>query len=148
MNTTNKIVVGLELNYIDSYILNYLKTVSFYLKPEEIKFVNIHKEELPDDIVEKFPELVENIDDHFIKEMVEETANFSDLDTSLTYQALQGAILEGILNAANEPDVDLLVIGRKNEKHNRMSKMLKSYSKMVFTGIIFYKIVSLFVICF
>lgn len=131
MNTTNKIVVGLELNYIDSYILSYLKTVSFYLKPEEIKFVNIHKEELPDDILEKFPELVENIDDHFIKEMVEETANISVLDTSLTYQALQGTILEEILKAANEPDVDLLVIGRKNEIHNRHLHYRKIIRKAV-----------------
>ena len=119
MKQAKKILVGLELNHIDTYILNYLKSVAFYLKPDEIKFINIHEEELPAEIAEKFPEIIENIDDHYIKEMVEETTNISVLDSKISYQAIQGSILEEILHAANQPEVDLLVIGRKNEKHNR-----------------------------
>jgi nucleotide-binding universal stress UspA family protein len=131
MKDIKKIIVGLELNHTDTYILNYLKKIAFYLNPEEIKFINIHKEELPLEIAEKFPEIIDNIDEHYIKEMVEETINISVLDTETSYQAIQGSVLEEILNAANQPEVDLLVIGRKNEIHKRHLHYKKIIRKAV-----------------
>mgnify|MGYP001284670002 CR=1 FL=1 len=119
MKNINKIVVGLELKEIDSYILEYLKMVGILLKPNEIQFINIHKEELPEDIAEKFPEITENIDNHYIKEMVAETTNITLLDINISYKAIQGNILVEILNASNQKNVDLLVIGRKHERQDR-----------------------------
>jgi nucleotide-binding universal stress UspA family protein len=131
MKEVNKILVGLELTQTDSYVLSYLRNIAFYLKPKEIKFINIHQEELPDEIVEKFPEIVHTIDDHYIEEMVKETTNISVLDTNVTYQAIKGRVLEEILNAANQPDIDLLVIGRKNDKHDRNLHYQKIIRKAV-----------------
>ena len=131
MKNIKKVLVGLELNQVDSYLLDYLRSVAFYLKPEEIKFINIHQEELPEDIAKKFPEIVNDIDEHFIKEMVEETTNISVLDTNVSYQAITGSVLEEILKAANEPDIDLLVIGRKNDKHQRNLHYQKIIRKAV-----------------
>ncbi len=119
MKNLNKIIVGLELNESDSYLLHFVKEIIPIISPKEIQFINIHKEELPEDILEKFPEIAHNIDDHYIKEMVEETTDIKHFNTKITYQSIQGNILEEILKASNKSDIDLLIIGRKNDKHDR-----------------------------
>ena len=73
------IVVGLELNHVDSYILNYLKRTYAFLAPTDITFFKIHNDELPEDIAKKFPELAQEIDAHYVKEMVNETNNLQQL---------------------------------------------------------------------
>lgn len=119
MMRLKNISVGLELSHVDSYVLTYLKRVTNYLKPEKITFFNVYHEDVPNDVVKKFPEIRNVIDDHYVREMVEETANVKLFGCEIDYIAIQDKVLEGIIKSANKSDTELLVLGRKNDRDDR-----------------------------
>lgn len=127
MSSTKKIIAGLDFTNTDEIVLRYLKNVNTYLRPTSITFVNIHKGiDVPSEIVSQFPDLKSNINDKFIKEMVEETCRFDIVGVDQHYLALEGNPLTEIMNAAKNKDADLIVVGKKNTKEVGVS-----HSKLV-----------------
>jgi nucleotide-binding universal stress UspA family protein len=113
------IVVGLELNHIDEYLLSYIARATNFLKPTDFTFFTIHHDELPEEIRAKFPELAHEIDEHYVKEMVEETNKLRGIPTNLHFKAIEGNVLKRILELSNEETTDLLVLGRQRFKQDR-----------------------------
>lgn len=128
MSTIKKIISGLDFSDTDKAVLSYLKSVNTYFRPESITFVNIHKEiDIPEDIVSQFPDLKSNINDNFIKEMVETSESFDIVGVEQSYLALEGDASKELMKAAKKIDADILLVGKK-ETHDNVGV---SHSKLV-----------------
>lgn len=114
MKKIEKIVVGLDLSEMDQTLISYTKYLNLILRPEKITFVHIQDDvRLTEDIVERFPELKENIEKTYIEEMVKEAEGHEIVGTEVEYKVLTGKPLLEMLNVAKDEEADLIIAGRK-----------------------------------
>lgn len=114
MKKIEKIVVGLDLSEMDQTLISYTKYLNLILHPKKISFVHIQDDvKLSDEIVQRFPELRENVEKTYIKEMVKQADGHEIVGTEVDYKVLTGKPLLEILNVAKDDEADLIIAGRK-----------------------------------
>ena len=116
MKHYKKILVGLDFSNSDKSLINYVKFLNESIRPEAIHFLNVQEKiDIPEDVLEQFPQLREDIKKTFVEKMKEETSEFHLVGTDLIFDMVSGHIIEGTLNYAQTHDIDLLVLGRKKD---------------------------------
>ncbi len=114
------ILVALDFSVTDVTLLAYVKQLNTFVKPKKIIFLNVHSEiDLPNDVAREFSNIKEKINKRFVQEMVAETTPLNLYETTLEFLALEGDVLPQILETCKKEKVDLLVIGKKDERKAR-----------------------------
>ncbi len=114
------IVIGLELHARDAALLHYTKSFCNILKPEQIRYVNIHEEiRLPKSLTAHFPNAKKELSNLYIKEMVEKTEKVFIPKTNVIYEALENDTLTELLKLTNEKSTDILAIGIRDRQEDR-----------------------------
>lgn len=114
------ILVALDFSVTDVAVLGYVKQLNTFLKPKKIIFLNVHSEiELPKEVVKQFSTIKESINKRFVQELVAEITPLNLYDTALEFIALEGDVLSQILTTCKNEKVDLLVVGKKDERKVR-----------------------------
>lgn len=114
MKKIEKIVVGLDLSEMDQTLISYTKYLNLILRPEKITFVHIQDDiKLSEEIIQRFPELKENVEKTYIKEMVKDADGHEIAGTEVAYKVLTGKPLLEMLNVAKDEEADLIIAGRK-----------------------------------
>ncbi|MCP4520705.1 MAG: universal stress protein [Cytophagales bacterium] len=115
MEAFNNILVGLDFSKSDKTVLKHAKALVSILSPEKVTFVNVHQEvSVPAEILLEFPNLVKNIDDHYLEKMVQELIPLGLLDTKVEFKALTGNPIQEIVKLIRNNEFDLLIVGKKN----------------------------------
>ena len=119
MEPIKNILVCLDLSNTDKDLLTYARfIVNAAKKPEKIYFINVLRHfYLPKDIHKDFPHLEETV----IKERKEEIRK--DIDTFFSHIqnvdkeiiVAEGSGLKTLLKVIDEKEIDLVLIGRKND---------------------------------
>lgn len=111
-----RLMIGLDMSYMDEILLNYAQELVDVLKPEAIYFLNIQPNlDLDDDI----KELLGGDDkpsDEVVKENMKKTvAKFfkNNSNASIDYKVVEGNPSQEILRWTKIKDIDLLIMGRK-----------------------------------
>lgn len=115
MPSFKRVLVGLDFSRTDAQVLQYLKGLTLLTSPDKIIFTNIHKEiEIPQEVLQQFPDLKTSINGTFVQELVEETNAVNFIGCEKEYLALEGNLLEKLLDKSTKEDIDLVAVGRKN----------------------------------
>lgn len=120
MENFKSVLVGLELSGGDSHLLKYLRLFNSVIHPKKVLFFNVHQEiRIPSPVLEAYPEIEEKINNVFIKDMVEKTENSHLSGCETEYEAIQGDVVTAIIKKSKEPEVELMLLGRKEHKSRR-----------------------------
>lgn len=130
----SKILVGLDNTEIDEDLIKATSDICELSGSKVVCFVNILREmNLPDHVKREFPDLLDKaIEEREIalKGKVEEFFTYKDVELRVNVLVDQGQVTKTLLKYAAEEKVDLVVLGRKNEKKgggiliNRMARRL------------------------
>lgn len=122
MGISKKIITGLDFSDTDAQVLQTLSELNKLLHPEKVTYINIHKEiDLPEEVLKTFPDLKSDVNEEFIKKMVEECDGFNIVGTDTEYLALEGNPLKEIMSVAEERDADVIIVGRKETREKGIS---------------------------
>jgi len=109
------LMVGLDLTEMDDVIINYLDILLKSKPFSKVFFVHIAKKlEMPDDIMEKYPDLLAPLDESIaygIEKKVEHL--FSEISSDFDVIVQEGSPLENFLRLSKIKNADLIVLGRK-----------------------------------
>ena len=110
-------VVGMDLSKMDDVITRYLPTLLEAMPLEKVVFVHIAKTlELPDEILEKYPDLIAPIDESIAVGIEDKVKSvFEDRAVEYDIVVQEGSPLESFLKIARIKNADLIVMGRKRE---------------------------------
>lgn len=108
-------LVGLDLTSMDDSIISYLPTLFNVLPLEHVIFVHVaRKLELPQALLEKYPNLVAPLDEGIANDITKKVAPiFEKRITTFDVIVEEGTPLEGFLKAQKIKQADLIVMGRK-----------------------------------
>lgn len=110
-------IVGLDLTEMDDYIINYIPTLLNGLPLERVIFVHIARQlELPEDIIEKYPDLIAPLDESIesdLRRKIEPVFEGKNIRYDILVQ--EGQPLERFLKICRIKDADLIVMGRKHK---------------------------------
>jgi len=119
MGDFNNIMVGLDLSTFDKGIINYTRYFNIIARPEKINFVHIQKDlNIPEEIIEQYPALNENIENTFIQEMVNETEGSNIVGAELQYYIHKGDPFDILFKQANKKSIDLVIVGKKTKQQD------------------------------
>lgn len=82
----DNVMVGMDLTYSDSYLLQYIRRFSFLLKPSKYIFFNLQiPAKLSEEIQNRFPQISDDYNQDKLKEKVEREFDFKPIDSSSFY---------------------------------------------------------------
>ncbi|MEQ8240058.1 MAG: universal stress protein [Cyclobacteriaceae bacterium] len=116
----NKILVGLDQTEIDQDLIKAASDICELSGAKEVFFINIIKDfNMPDSLLKEFPGLLEKA----IKERqelleAEVKDHFDHPEVKITVNVIveQGQVTKSLLKITGAEKIDLIVLGRKNEK--------------------------------
>lgn len=108
-------MVGLDLSEMDDRVLEYVDRLNRSLPFQKIIFVHITTEQdLPDELLEKFPSLAIPLDEGITIGIERKVAPlFENSETSYGIIIKQGSPLESFLKISKDNNADLIILGRK-----------------------------------
>lgn len=116
MNEIKRVLVAVDLTQIDETLVQYITMLSNNIPLDKIYFFNVLKNfELPDEIAEKYPDVVAPQDEAAKKEIqftIDQEAG-DQLKADYEIKVVEGNQAEQILKWAKIKEVDLIVLGRK-----------------------------------
>ncbi|GGF30453.1 universal stress protein [Echinicola rosea] len=116
MYQIKKLIVCLDLSEMDVTLVKFASFIAKINHTKKIYFTNVIRNlQMPKDILQEFPNLVENMVDERkgqMKAVVEEHFD-KKLDTELTYVVKEGQLSKKILKLAHEKSADMILVGRK-----------------------------------
>lgn len=116
MNEIKRVLVAVDLTQIDETLVQYITMLSNQISLDKIYFFNVLKKfELPDEIAEKYPDVVAPQDEAAKKEIqftIDQEAG-DQLKAEYEIKVVEGNQAEQILKWAKIKEVDLIVLGRK-----------------------------------
>lgn len=120
MHSIKRIMVGLDLSYMDKQLVEYTAFLCYYLKPEKVYFINVQEDlEAKDFLEDQFPEIKLPKDEQVeadMRALIEE--NFPDhADFNTSWELVEGSPKKEILRWTHIKDIDLLIVGRKKSYH-------------------------------
>lgn len=112
----SRMLVGLDLTEMDQHVVRYACMVARTFKINAVYFLHVTSTlELPDEIAEKYGDVMAPVDETLEKEM-EETMEkcFTKIpDCDIEVEAHAGDVTEEVIKWAKVKRVDLIVLGRK-----------------------------------
>lgn len=117
MDEIKRVLVAVDLTEMDETLVQYITMVSNQLSLDKIYFINVLKNfELPDEIVEKYPDMVAPQDEACKKEIqytIDKVAG-NQLNTEYEIKVVEGNTAEQVLKWAKIKEIDWIVVGRKS----------------------------------
>lgn len=112
-----RVLVALDLSGMDEVLIRYVARLSHLIDLEKVYFFNVMQNlEIPEKILEKYPDLVAPMDESTKKQityMVENEAG-NQLKAEYEIKVTDGHITEKILKWAKVKEADLIMMGRKS----------------------------------
>ncbi len=109
------LLVALDLTKMDDHLIQYAKVLSGVMPFRKIYFAHITKNlEIPEDILAKFPDLKEPIDESLsekISELVYTHFTHSEIDINIIVD--EGRAFDCLMHLAKVKHADLILMGRK-----------------------------------
>jgi nucleotide-binding universal stress UspA family protein len=126
-----RLLVGLDLSGREESTVQYAAMAAKMTKPRRIYFCHVaSKSEILDEVIlQRHPELADCMDqDIIIEEMKNLVAeSFEDLpDTKLHYQVVSDSPLRGLVRAAIDEDIDLMIVGSKGTNRVLPEKLARN----------------------
>jgi nucleotide-binding universal stress UspA family protein len=117
MEAIKRILVACDLTEMDETLIRYITRLSNEIHLDKVYFLNVMKNlELPEKLVEKYPDLVAPLDETTKKEIqytIREAAG-DQLKVDYDIEVVDGNRAENILKWAKIKEIDLIVLGRKS----------------------------------
>lgn len=114
-----RLMIGLDMSYMDEILLKYAQNLVDVLKPEAIYFLNIQPNlDLDDDIKELLGGDNQPSDEVVKENMKQTVAKFfkNNSNASIDYKVVEGNPSQEILRWTKIKEIDLLIMGRKELK--------------------------------
>ncbi|PIB35463.1 hypothetical protein BFP72_08690 [Reichenbachiella sp. 5M10] len=118
MNRFKRILVALDHTDMDKELIRAASFISSLAKSEEVLFINVIKNiQVPDHIKKEFPNLMQDA----LKERKEDIQlsvdrYFENQETKAVIEIKAGQPTKSILKNSASEEIDLIIMGRKNEK--------------------------------
>ena len=116
MNLFKRILVGLDLSEVDKTLIQYTSMLVKVFEVDTIYFMHIAPSlELPDDVVQKYPDLLAPLDESLEKGIQDRVDKYFENEQEVNYQILvkEGNAADQILRWSGIKEIDLIVMGRK-----------------------------------
>jgi nucleotide-binding universal stress UspA family protein len=117
MDGIKRVLVAVDLTEMDENLVRYIARLTNVIEIEKVYFFNVIKSlEIPEKILEKYPDLVAPMDEATQQEIqytVDEEAG-NQLKANYEIKVTDGNVAEKILKWAKIKEVDLIVMGRKS----------------------------------
>lgn len=110
-------MIGLDLSEMDAILLKKIAYISETIGFEKLYFVHVAKDlSLPEDIRKNYPDLLAPLDES-LKSEIKNLISTSGLDPKIEAEiiVLEGSPFETFIRQAKIKDVDLIIMGRKDE---------------------------------
>lgn len=122
MYPIKRVMIGLDFTLMDKGLIRFASALTELVEPEDIYFINIQPElELPQEIAEAFPVLMEEPAEHLRQNMLEEIErnfpNHGQWKDRIHTMVIEGSPRKEFLHQAEDLDVDLIVMGRKKNRN-------------------------------
>jgi len=117
MDNIKRVLVALDLTEMDEVLIRYVARLNTYMQLEQIYFFNVLKSlEIPEKIIEKYPNLVAPMDEATKKEIqfTIDSEIGDQLKTKYEIKVTDGHVAEKILKWSKIKEVDMIVMGRKS----------------------------------
>ncbi|MBT33713.1 MAG: universal stress protein UspA [Thalassobius sp.] len=133
MYKINDILVALDLSAMDDVLLKYAAKISKHLQPEKIYLTHVAKEkDLPEDLVKAYPGLITPLDEVLGNQIKSNYEKFFDdeLKAKVEIIVTEGSPEKVILDLVKDKDIELVLLGRKNDmkgegvKAHKLAKIL------------------------
>jgi len=118
MYQIKRLLVGVSFANQDGASIRYAAMISRLAQSEKVVFLHVaSRVDLPEDILEEYPDLFQPVDEYARGEMEELVHKYFDghPDTEISYQVVEGSPLIEFLRTAKEEDVDLIVMRKRKE---------------------------------
>jgi nucleotide-binding universal stress UspA family protein len=112
-----RIMIALDLSYMDQILLKYATGLCNLVKPDKIYFINIQPNlDLDDDIKELLGGFEKPSDELLSENMKKEVSKYfsNDSGAEISYKVVEGNPSQEILRWTKIKDIDLLLMGRKD----------------------------------
>lgn len=111
-----KWMVGLDFSEGEEELITYVDQLSRIFKPEKIYFVHVEEDlEIPEDILNTFPEIKEPLDETLKGKLEDEVRNnFKNNDVKVESLVLEGIPLKQILHTIQIKKIDLFIVRKKD----------------------------------
>ena len=116
MYQIKKLIVCLDQSALDATLVRFASFISNVNQTKKIYFTNVIRNlNIPKDVLEEFPHLIDNMVEERkaqMKEVVEN--NFgNDENVEFSYVVKEGQLSKKILKLAHEKSADMILVGRK-----------------------------------
>lgn len=116
----NKILVGLDHTEMDLDLIKAASDVCELSGSREVYFVNIIREmNLPEKLKKEFPHILDQAIQErkaLLQKSIDETFLCEDVKVLVNVIVEQGQVTKTLLNYSSKEKIDLVILGRKNEK--------------------------------
>ena len=133
MNDIKRILVTLDLSYIDNTILNHIKKIVTYLDVESIYFLHVVKDMEKPEGKEVIGKASMPVDERIALQMKTEIGNyltdFPRINTHILVK--EGDPSKEILHTAKLKDIDLIILGNKEARarNSHLTQHVVNYAK-------------------
>ena len=113
-----KILVGLDQSDMDTQLIDAVCKVCQMSGSKEVYFINFIRDfHMPEELQKEFPDLLQKAIDERLKQIKLDVERiFTCPGVNVNYIVRQGQPTKEIMNFAHSKEIDLIVLGRKNEK--------------------------------
>ena len=117
MYPIKRILVGLDLSDMDDDLIHWAGFIAKYSEVERIYFVHVVRDlEIPDDILEEFPDLKEPADEKILEQMqarVKKHLDPSDYGGKINFDVKEGSAVRNFMKFVKVKHIDVIVLGKK-----------------------------------
>jgi len=117
MYDINRVLICLDLSSLDEVLMKYTAMLDKFMKLEKIYMLHVSKNlELEEEILSKHPNLIGPLDETIEKDIrIMADVIFAEFDTEIEIEVLEGDPFEKVLRWSNVKEIDLMVMGRKED---------------------------------
>jgi nucleotide-binding universal stress UspA family protein len=124
----NKLMIAVNFNSTDHSLLAYTSHVARLANAAKIYFVHIAENlEIPSEIREQYPSLIEPMDEFAVRRMKELAEQFfiNHKNTDLSFEVIEGEQVSSLLRLAKIKDIDLLLVGQGLDNNSLGEKLAR-----------------------
>lgn len=115
MNSIKRVLVALDLSKIDETIISYTSFLNGIIDFDKVYFFHVAKDlELPEAVLEKYPELLAPADETLEDLIDDNISRFFKGKAETDIQVLEGNAEEKIFRWSQIKEIDLIIVGKKS----------------------------------